>query len=54
MSGAGRPPDGLILPPAPPCGRVSCEDGDAEGLWEAEEADQREAGLEEQMLAQEP
>lgn len=30
------------------------EDGEAEGLWEAEEADQREAGLVEQMLAQEP
>lgn len=30
------------------------EDGEAEGLWEVEEANQKEAGLEKQMLAQGP
>lgn len=37
-----------------PVVRFHTEDGEAEGLWEVEEADQNEAGLEEQMLAQGP
>ena len=37
-----------------PVVRSHTEDGEAEGLWEVEEADQKEAGLEKQMLAQGP
>lgn len=37
-----------------PVVRSHTEDSEAEGLWEVEEANQKEAGLEKQTLAQGP